>query len=268
MSAPDNLPGRAPGTFRFQPGQTVLFLGDHTAPGEEGFVRVVRDVLARFYPALNLNLISAGSSGQTARGLNSQALMDILLSSHPGWVAINIGLGDVLREPELQARLDEYTRHKAEAEDDFSSTLGPEHRVDPTSLGPVSDVGKELPASLKRLDSFTESLQEAVKKLQRGGVEPILFTSIVLGSDSLNPINLALRQYNRAIREVAAEHNSPLVEIERPFHDLIDRAANYKQVVSLTTPNGKVNAQGEALLARNFLGTFGVLPAPGFRPSL
>src|SRR6266540_3767315 len=67
----------------FQQGQTVIFLGDHTSPEHSGYVKVISGVLSRFHQALNLNLISAGSKGQTAAALRSRALLDILTSSRP-----------------------------------------------------------------------------------------------------------------------------------------------------------------------------------------
>lgn len=241
-------------------------MGDHTSPDNHGYVRVVRDVVARFYPDLNLNLISAGARGQTANGLRTQPLMDILLSSRPDWLALNLGLGDALREPDTGARYEEYMRRKAQADEGPESALGPEYRVNTSTLGPISDIGKEPEPQLERLEGFRSGLIEAITRFQQGGISPILFTPIVIGNDLANPLNVTLRAYGRAIREAAEATGVPLVEIERAFRDVVDRAANYKQTVSLTNAQGEVNAQGEALIARNFLHTFGILPSPGFRP--
>ena len=74
-----------PQRLRPTSGQTLMFLGDHTSPDKPGYVAVVREVLGRFFPGLNLNLISAGGPGQTAGGLGSGALQDLLTSSRPDW---------------------------------------------------------------------------------------------------------------------------------------------------------------------------------------
>lgn len=252
--------------FRFEPGQTVIFLGDHTSPDNPGYVRIIQDVIVRFYPTLNLNLISAGARGQTAKGLRAQPLMDILLSSRPGWLVLNLGLGDALREPDTGARYQEYMRRQAQADEGPESALGPEYRVDTANLGPVSDVGREPEPRLERLEGFRSGMQETVTTFQHAGIQPVLMTPIIVGSDFANPINVTLHAYGRAIRDVAEATSAPLVEIERAFRDVIDRAANYKQTVSLTNAEGNVNSQGDALIARNFLHTFGILPSPGFRP--
>lgn len=251
---------------RLQPGQTVIFLGDHTSPDNPGYVRIIRDVINRFYPELNLNLISAGAKGQTAGGLHAQALMDILLSSRPDWLVLNLGLGDALREPDTGKRYQDYLRGRADADESPESALGPEYRLNTAELGPVSDVGKGPEPELERLAGFRSGLQEAVTAFQGGGIRPVLVTPVVMGNDLLNPINITLRAYSRAVREVGETTGAPVVEVERAFRDVIDRGANYKQKVSLTTSEGVVNPQGEALIARNFLHLFGLLPDPGLRP--
>ena len=260
------LPPQQESRYRFESGQTVFFLGDHTSPDDPGFVRVVRDVMARFQPELNLNLVTAGSRGQTAAGLRSQALMEILLSAKPTWLALNLGLADALREPDTRARYQEYEHRKAQADDAIETALGPEYRINPSELGPESDVGKEPEPRLERLQAFRDDLEAAGQTLQQAGIRPILFTTVLLGSDLTSPLNVTLRAYSKAIREVAHGLQAPLVEIELAFRNVLDRAANYKQTVSLTDAQGRVNPQGEALIARVFLNTFGLLPAPGFRP--
>lgn len=254
-----------PNAARLMPGQTVIFLGDHTSPDNLGYVRIIRDVVSRFYPDLNLNLISAGAKGQTAGGLRAQALMDILLSSRPDWLVLNLGLGDALREPDTGKRYQEYLRRQAHADEGPESALGPEYRLNTADLGPISDVGKEPEPDLERLTGFRSGLQDAVVAFQEGGISPVLVTPVVMGNDLSNPINLTLRAYSRAVREVGETTGTPVVDVERAFRDVIDRGANYKQKVSLTTADGAVNPQGEALIARNFLSLFGILPDPGFR---
>src|SRR5438034_6940189 len=80
------------------PGQSVFFIGDHTTPDDPGYVGIIAGVLARFHPELRLTLISAGSRGQSAAGLRSQAMLEILTTSRPDWLVIGIGLADAMRE--------------------------------------------------------------------------------------------------------------------------------------------------------------------------
>src|SRR4051794_20488483 len=124
-------PHLAPGTEPrqpFQPGQTLLFIGDHTSPGDPGYVGIMSTVEGRFHPALNPNLISAGSSGQPAAGLRSRAMMEVLPYSRPDWLVIGLGLADAAGEPEAVRLMQEHLeRHEAEDEA-LEARFGPEYR--------------------------------------------------------------------------------------------------------------------------------------------
>jgi lysophospholipase L1-like esterase len=250
---------------RFEPGQTLLFIGDHTSPDDPGYVGVISTVLGRFYPTLNLNMISAGSRGQSASGLRSRAMMDILTSSRPDWLAIGLGLADAAREPEA-VRLMQERRGQLESEDLFGDQ-GPgmgdqvQPRSDPPSPIPHPRDRREL--ELVRLAAFRRDLGAAASELLAAGVHPILLTTAPFDNDRDNPANLVLTAYNKAIRELAQEHDAPLVDLERAFRDVFDRAANYKQKVALVGSEGRLNAQGQSLVARTFLQVFGLLPGAG-----
>lgn len=250
-----------------QPGQTLIFLGDHTSPDDPGYVRILQDVLQRFHPELRANLISAGAPGQTASALHSRELMQIITSSKPDWLVIGIGLGDAMHEPAARRLLDQYRKQQAQREtDDDDATFGPEVRVRRSDLGPSSDIGREPDPDLPGLGSFRSHMSASLDELGSAGIRSLVMTTIIVGNDLLNPVNSVLRLYNRAIREAAQEAGSPVADIEKSFRNVFDRAGNYKQKVALTGPTGNVNAQGEALIARTLLETLGVLPYPGYRP--
>jgi lysophospholipase L1-like esterase len=251
--------------IHLQPGQTILFLGDHTSPDEPGYVRLLGDILARFHPNLKLNLISAGSKGHTAQSLRSRTLLDMLISAKPNWVVLNIGLADALREPALKGMLEEYGKRLAS---DLTSemTLGPEHRVRANDLGPVSDVGRAPEPRWERLEAFKSDLAQVCAELDQASVGRILITPVVAGDDLANPLNIALVAYSRAIKQVAGEQSATLIDAQRAFRDVLDRATTYKQQVALASAAGELKAQGHALLARTFLQSAGLLPYPGYRP--
>jgi lysophospholipase L1-like esterase len=252
--------------IQLQPRQAILFLGDHTSPDEPGYVRLLGDILARFHPNLNLNLISAGSKGQTAQGLRSRTLLDMLISSKPNWVVLNIGLSDALREPALKAMLEEYGKRQEASDLAAEMTLGPEHRVRANDLGPVSDVGRPPEPQWERLEAFKSDLAQVCTELDQASVGRILITPVVAGDDLANPLNLALLAYSRAITQVARGQAAPLVDAHRAFRDVLDRAITYKQRVALASARGELKAQGQALLARTLLQAAGLLPYPGYRP--
>ena len=97
------------------------------------------------------------------------------------------------------------------------------------------------------------------------GVRPALLTLTTPGPDRFYSINAVLHAYSRAIRRAAETHAAVLVDVDIAFRNLFDRAANYKQTISLTGPRGGLNAQGQTLIARTFLEAFGVFPQHGFR---
>jgi lysophospholipase L1-like esterase len=251
---------------RFQPGQSLFFLGDHTTPDDPGYVGVMGEVLTRFQPRLNLRLISVGSQGQTASALRSQRLFDTIVSAHPDWLVIGLGLADAMQEPLTRKLLSSY-RSALDASSEADAVFGPEYRVATDDLGPVTDVGAISESQLERLTGFRENLRVAVRDYTSVGIPCVLLTTIVVGNELENPANLVLRAYNRAIRDAAEESGLIVADVERAFRDLFTRASTYKQNVAVTDSAGVLNAQGQALVARTVLGALGLLPYPGYRPS-
>ena len=247
--------------FKIVPGQTLMFLGDHTSPDAEGYVRVIREVLARFHPTLHPNLISTGSSEQTARALNTDALLNLLQSSKPDWLIIGIGLADALREPLLSTLVEQYKREIA-ADAAADTTFG----LDQKTNGSVPGDRKVESYRLSRIEQFESNLSEAVVRLSGAGIRPALLTTVLVTHDPSYPLNTILKSYNTSMRDVANRHAIPLVDVERSFADLFSRAGQYKQKISLAGYRGEISPQGEALLARTFLQAFDLLPYAGFRP--
>jgi lysophospholipase L1-like esterase len=248
--------GGPPDHARLLSDQSVIFLGDHTSPDAPGYVALVREVVERFHPELGLRLITAGSPGQSASGLSSEAMMQLLASARPDWLVVGIGLADALREPVARQRLQEFQRSEREAE---QSTLD-------ATFGPPLEAQRKDPASepalrLENLDAFSENLRTAIARLTEARVRVCLLTTIVLGNSLEHPVNAVVSAYNDVIRQQARAAGVLLVDIEAAFRDVMDRAANYKQTVSLTGPRGELNAQGQALVARSLLTAFGVLPS-------
>lgn len=100
--------------FAIKPKQTVLFIGDsitdcgrraQAAPLGEGYVRQIRDLITAKYPALELNIINTGISGNTVRDLFNR-WTDDCIRYQPDWLSIKIGINDIhrwLRKVEDQA---------------------------------------------------------------------------------------------------------------------------------------------------------------------
>lgn len=226
---------------------------------------MIQDVLARFHPEMSLRLISAGSRGQSPSGLRSQALLDIVGSSHPDYLVIGVGLSDAEREPAVARLIAAYRSKLQEQEEAFDSTFGPEYRAGSQQDGPVSDIGRAANVELQRLPRFLEDLKAAILGLRASSVNTILMTPALTGNDLDFPLNAILQAYARGIRRLGEELDVAVVDLEQAFRNMFDRAANYKQRAILSSSQGALNAQGQTLIARTFLATFDLLPGPGFR---
>jgi lysophospholipase L1-like esterase len=250
MAAP-NGPPRNP---LVSSGQTILFLGDHTSPDAPGYVSLVREVVGRFHPELDLRLISAGSPGQSAAGLRSDAMMQLLTSSRPDWLVIGLGLADALREPAVRRSFEDLARADNDtARAQLDATFGPEIETGPRDSMPAPEIAN--------LEAFAANLHSAVSRLQDAGVHVALLTTILLGNSAEHPANAVVSAYNRAIRDEARASSAVLVDVEAAFRDVFDRAEKYKQKVVLTGRGGELNAQGQALVARALLAGLGLLPS-------
>lgn len=248
--------GGSPSSTPVSPGQTFLFLGDHTSPDAPGYVDLVREILQRFHPELRLRLITAGAPGQSAAGLVSPEMMALLTSVRPDWLVIGIGLSDALREPGARRLLADTARAEQEAaHSTLDTTFGPELRPDAAEHEP------DPAPSLEKVDAFAGNLASAVAQMQSVGVRVCLLTTIVVGNTTEHPANRVVSAYNRVIRQQAVDAGALVVDVERAFRDVIDRAANYQQKVTLTGQGGELNAQGQALIARTLLARLGLLPS-------
>ena len=91
--------------FALKSNQTVLFIGDSITdcgrrgdhmPLGGGYVTQTRDLIAAKYPALNLNIINKGISGNTVRDLFNR-WTDDCINLQPDWISIKIGINDIHR---------------------------------------------------------------------------------------------------------------------------------------------------------------------------
>src|SRR5205823_4294456 len=109
------------------------------------------------------------------------------------------------------------------------------------------------------LAEFAERYTAIVAALRAAEITVILLTTSVIGENPAGRANRLLKPYNAAIRDLAARENLRLVDINRAFHDAYDRAAAYKQEVTLTSDGLHPNRQGHALMARTIMTELGLL---------
>jgi lysophospholipase L1-like esterase len=113
------------------------------------------------------------------------------------------------------------------------------------------------------LPEFQEHYSRIVQTVRDAGCQVILMTTGVLGEDLKSKRNGFLKEYNSFIRTLAEREGLRLVDVNRAFLNAYDRAATYKQEVTLTTDGVHPNLQGYALIARTFIMELGLLHRPG-----
>lgn len=72
-----------------------------------GYVRVVENMLASYYPEIFLRITNAGTSGNTSRELLKRFERDVV-ELNPDWVSICIGINDVWRQFDSPAITDSH----------------------------------------------------------------------------------------------------------------------------------------------------------------
>lgn len=104
-------------------GDSVTDMGSENPVGEglfdnvgRGYVRVLENMFAAYYPEVYLRVTNSGISGNTSRDLLERFDRDVV-DLHPDWVSICIGINDVWRQfdspaiPESHVLPDEYRRN-------------------------------------------------------------------------------------------------------------------------------------------------------------
>jgi hypothetical protein len=257
-------------------GDTIVFTGDHITPQEPGYVGVAARVIERFHSRLRLSLVSIGAHHQTPAALRSSGLLDAIRATRAAWLVLAVGLADAFAEPATAEIMEQYKRWLASFDEPGSLAIGAEHRWpnEPETDGEQHEVGAERDADLhhppqptnirlERLSGFSEDLRALVEEASQAGTRCVLLTTVVVGNDVQHPVNAVLRAYNQELRAIAAGRGLPVVDVEQAFTAVYERAATYKQRVALTIPPATLNPQGEALVARTFLDTMGLLPRRG-----
>mgnify|MGYP002516275805 FL=1 len=103
----------------FENGDRIVFAGDSVTdmgsaqPIGEGlfenvgrsYVRIIENMLAAWYPELNIRVTNSGIGGNTSRNLLDRFERDVVLLN-PDWVSICIGINDVWRQFDLPAMPD------------------------------------------------------------------------------------------------------------------------------------------------------------------
>jgi lysophospholipase L1-like esterase len=109
------------------------------------------------------------------------------------------------------------------------------------------------------LVEFEAGLQRLVAKALEGGVRVTLCTPTVIGElpRGKNPLDEQLDAYAEAIRRIAAERRTGLVDLRQAFQDHLETHNRDRRSEGVLTTDGvHLNAAGNALLAAVLLRHF------------
>jgi len=167
----------------FEPGSTIIGLGDSITDDSQSWLEILRHLLAERRQEDQIRLVNAGISGDTTSGLLGRFL-DVL-EGEPAWIVILIGTNDVafVRDPRTK------------------SLVSPE------------ETGKNL----RTLHDLADTLSEA--RLVWITPPPAIEACVAEGSSPSEPMwrNADLAEVARLVREVAGD--DPLVDLWEAFGD-------------------------------------------------
>ena len=209
--------------------QKVLLLGDSiTQAGGNygGYVWLMRAYLNALYPQSQLELISAGVSGQTSANLRQRFEGDVL-DKKPDLVTINVGVNDVLQS--------------------FRTAVN------------ESENGSNI-------ETYRENITAMVKAAQARNITVVLLSPTIIGEDLNSRENIRLREYIAVMRAVAEQNRCRFLDLNLPFRDVILTYQRYggqaKNINVLTRDGIHPNLAGHQILAYTILKSWGVPEEP------
>jgi lysophospholipase L1-like esterase len=207
---------------------TLICLGDSITEAPDGYVTVMRNLIAAGYPERNVRVVNAGISGNRAPDMLARLQQDVI-AHRPQWVTINVGINDVWHA--------------------F-------YRWDPPREIPDGSGENGVP-----LEIYEPTLAEMVDILREStDAEIVLLTPTVLGEDVDNPDNRAnarLEQYVAAMERVAGSRQTRIAPTHRDFVQAIRAGRSVNPDFRLTTDGVHMNPVGNHVLALTVLATLG-----------
>jgi lysophospholipase L1-like esterase len=214
-------------------GEKIAFLGDSiTQAGNRKNGYVTLVMEALNREGLELTHLPAGISGHKSSNMLARLDRDVL-SKKPDWMLLSCGVNDVWH---------------------FTLTLG-ERKFQ----------GVELP-------EYQRNIREIVEQAEAGGIKVMILTSTMIGEDPEKPTNKRLEPYNDFLRELAAEKDLPLADLNGAMRQALAEIPDekgkarmygepdYDRMIKnkLTTDGCHMNKLGNIMMAKGVLRTFGL----------
>lgn len=209
-------------------GDRIVFLGDSITAGgvgAGGYITLIRQSLDTAVPALGVETIGAGISGNKVPNLQGRLQKDVL-DRQPTIVFIYIGINDVWH-------------WKLNKEGVMSGGTTKE--------------------------AFEAGLKDIIGRINAAGARVLLCTPTVIGEKTAggNDRDAMLDEYSAISRRVAAETGSQLVDLRQAFIDHLKTGnPENKDRGILTRDSVHLNPAGNRLVADEMLKALGVAPVP------
>ncbi len=165
-------------------GDSVTDMGSQQPVGEglgdnlgQGYPRMVENFLAAWYPELRIRVTNAGISGNTSSDLLERFDRDVV-SLHPDWVSICIGINDVWRQ--------------------FDCPAMPDTHVLP--------------------EQYRSNLEQMLRRLEGRVKGVILCTPYYMEPNAVDPMRARMDEYSAICRTLAAEHGCILVDFQEMYN--------------------------------------------------
>ncbi len=210
-------------------GDRIVFLGDSITAGAvktNGYITRIRQSLDAAVPALGVETIGAGISGNKVPNLQGRLQKDVL-DRQPTIVFIYIGINDVWH-------------WKRNAEGAL------------TGGGTTKEV-------------FEAGLKDIIGRINAAGARVILCTPTVIGEKTAggNDRDSMLDEYSAISRRVATGTGSQLVDLRQAFIDHLKTSnPENKDRGILTRDSVHLNPAGNRLVADEMLKALGIAPVP------
>lgn len=214
----------------FLPGRNavIVCVGDSITEAHDGYVAVLRNLIAAGYPERNIKVVNAGVSGNKAPDMLARLERDVL-PHHPQWITISVGINDVW-----------HGFYDFDGDKEIPEGGGP----------------NGVP-----VDVYESTLNRMVGVLREStDARIVLLTPTVIGEDLDNPANTANRRladYVAAMQRVAAAQDTYLAPVHRDFVQALRAGKSVDPEYTLTTDGVHMNAIGNHVMALTILATLG-----------
>ncbi len=178
----------------FQDGDRIVFAGDSVTDmgskipvGEglwdnvgKGYVRIVENMLAVWYPERTIRVTNSGISGHTSRDLLERFERDVV-SLHPDWVSICIGINDVWRQ--------------------FDSPA-------------ISEDAVSLEEYERNVETMILTVKDSVKGI-------FLLTPYYMEPNREDKMRARMDEYGAVMKKLAEKHGCVLVDFQKVYEDYL-----------------------------------------------